>query len=39
MLRDLGCQHGQGFYFAKPIAAQTTIDYLRAQAGVSPAHR
>ena len=30
-LRDLGCGHGQGFYFARPMDADTTIEYLRAE--------
>ena len=34
-LRNLGCQLGQGFYFAKPMDAGATVDFLRAQAGAS----
>jgi diguanylate cyclase (GGDEF)-like protein/PAS domain S-box-containing protein len=30
-LRDLGCGLGQGFYFARPMDADATLDYLRAQ--------
>ena len=30
-LRDLGCGLGQGFYFARPMDADTTIEYLRAE--------
>jgi diguanylate cyclase (GGDEF)-like protein/PAS domain S-box-containing protein len=30
-LRDLGCGLGQGFYFARPMDADTTLDYLRAR--------
>jgi diguanylate cyclase (GGDEF)-like protein/PAS domain S-box-containing protein len=29
-LRDLGCGLGQGFYFARPMDADTTLEYLRA---------
>ena len=36
-LRTLGCQLGQGFYFAKPMDVTATIEYLRSQAGVSTA--
>jgi diguanylate cyclase (GGDEF)-like protein/PAS domain S-box-containing protein len=30
-LRDLGCGLGQGFYFARPMDADATLDYLRAE--------
>jgi diguanylate cyclase (GGDEF)-like protein/PAS domain S-box-containing protein len=30
-LRDLGCGLGQGFYFARPMDADTTVEYLRAE--------
>jgi diguanylate cyclase (GGDEF)-like protein/PAS domain S-box-containing protein len=30
-LRDLGCGLGQGFYFARPMDADATLDYLRSQ--------
>jgi EAL domain-containing protein (putative c-di-GMP-specific phosphodiesterase class I) len=30
-LRDLGCQHGQGYYFAKPLDDQQLTTLLRAQ--------
>jgi diguanylate cyclase (GGDEF)-like protein/PAS domain S-box-containing protein len=30
-LRDLGCGYGQGFYFARPMDPDTTIEYLRAE--------
>ncbi len=30
-LRDLGCGLGQGFYFARPMDPDTTIEYLRAE--------
>jgi diguanylate cyclase (GGDEF)-like protein/PAS domain S-box-containing protein len=30
-LRELGCGLGQGFYFARPMDADATLDYLRAQ--------
>ena len=34
-LRDLGCELGQGFYFAKPMDAQSTIEYLQSRPGDS----
>jgi EAL domain-containing protein (putative c-di-GMP-specific phosphodiesterase class I) len=30
-LRELGCGLGQGFYFARPMDADATIEYLRAE--------
>jgi diguanylate cyclase (GGDEF)-like protein/PAS domain S-box-containing protein len=30
-LRELGCGLGQGFYFARPMDADATLDYLRAE--------
>ena len=30
-LRDLGCELGQGFFFARPMDADATLDYLRAE--------
>ncbi len=30
-LRELGCGLGQGFYFARPMDADSTLDYLRAR--------
>jgi diguanylate cyclase (GGDEF)-like protein/PAS domain S-box-containing protein len=29
-LRDLGCDLGQGYYFARPMEADATLDYLRS---------
>jgi EAL domain-containing protein (putative c-di-GMP-specific phosphodiesterase class I) len=29
-LRDLGCGLGQGFYFARPMDAEATLEYLRS---------
>jgi EAL domain-containing protein (putative c-di-GMP-specific phosphodiesterase class I) len=26
-LRDLGCTHGQGFHFAKPLASRDALDF------------
>jgi EAL domain-containing protein (putative c-di-GMP-specific phosphodiesterase class I) len=31
-LRELGCDSGQGFLFAKPMDADATLDYLRTGA-------
>jgi EAL domain-containing protein (putative c-di-GMP-specific phosphodiesterase class I) len=30
-LRALGCEFGQGYYFAKPMDADRTLDYLRTR--------
>jgi len=30
-LRDLGCQHGQGYYMAKPISAEKTIELIESR--------
>ncbi|HWI21427.1 MAG TPA: EAL domain-containing protein [Baekduia sp.] len=30
-LRDLGCQLGQGFYFARPMNAESAIEFLQAR--------
>jgi diguanylate cyclase (GGDEF)-like protein/PAS domain S-box-containing protein len=38
-LRDLGCDLGQGYFFARPMDAEGTLDFLRAQreaAAVTP---
>jgi diguanylate cyclase (GGDEF)-like protein/PAS domain S-box-containing protein len=32
-LRDLGCDLGQGFLFARPMDVHSTLEYLRAAAG------
>ncbi|MFL6861898.1 MAG: putative bifunctional diguanylate cyclase/phosphodiesterase [Allosphingosinicella sp.] len=29
-LRDMGCTHGQGFHFARPLTAAAALDYFRA---------
>jgi diguanylate cyclase (GGDEF)-like protein/PAS domain S-box-containing protein len=36
-LRALGCELGQGFYFAKPMESSAAIDYLLSNLGVSAA--
>ncbi len=36
-LRDLGCQLGQGFHFARPMEPAAAEDFVRAQSGVSSA--
>ena len=35
-LRELGCELGQGFLFARPMDADSTLDYLRSAADGSP---
>jgi len=40
VLKAMGCPMGQGYYFAKPLAAQAAADYLKARpAGPSPQGR
>ena len=34
-LHGLGCELGQGFYFAKPMDSSATVEYLQAQPSVS----
>jgi len=29
MLRELGCEYGQGYFFAKPMSAADTTDLLK----------
>ncbi len=36
-LRGLGCELGQGFYFAKPMESSAAIEYLQSTLGVSAA--
>jgi diguanylate cyclase (GGDEF)-like protein/PAS domain S-box-containing protein len=36
-LRGLGCELGQGFYFAKPMDSSETIEYLRTRPDISAA--
>ena len=36
-LRDLGCEFGQGFFFAYPMDADATLAHLAAQLGDAPA--
>ena len=33
-LRDLGCEHGQGFYFARPMEADKALDFLSEAVGL-----
>ena len=37
-LRDLGCDLGQGFLFARPMDAHSTLEYLRTAAASAAAH-
>jgi len=32
VLRDLGCDYGQGYYFARPQNRDTTLQWLRQEA-------
>ena len=34
-LRELGCELGQGFYFARPMDATRTIEFLQTRPGPS----
>jgi diguanylate cyclase (GGDEF)-like protein/PAS domain S-box-containing protein len=36
-LRDLGCEFGQGFFFAYPMDADATLEHLTARLGEAPA--
>jgi EAL domain-containing protein (putative c-di-GMP-specific phosphodiesterase class I) len=36
-LRDLGCDKGQGFFFARPMAADAVLDFLRNSHAAVPA--
>jgi EAL domain-containing protein (putative c-di-GMP-specific phosphodiesterase class I) len=36
-LRELGCELGQGFYFARPMDSTATLEYLQSHANVAPA--
>jgi EAL domain-containing protein (putative c-di-GMP-specific phosphodiesterase class I) len=36
-LRDLGCDKGQGFFFARPMPADAVLDFLRASHEPVPA--
>jgi diguanylate cyclase (GGDEF)-like protein len=36
-LRDLGCEFGQGFFFAYPMDADATLEHLAARLGRAPA--
>ena len=38
-LRELGCGLGQGFLFARPMDADTTLEYLRTRAAEQPEAR
>jgi EAL domain-containing protein (putative c-di-GMP-specific phosphodiesterase class I) len=35
-LRDLGCDKGQGFFFARPMAAETVLEFLRSSHATVP---
>lgn len=39
LLRDLGCTHGQGYHFARPLREQDFVAYLRNQELASPERR
>jgi EAL domain-containing protein (putative c-di-GMP-specific phosphodiesterase class I) len=36
-LRDLGCDLGQGYHFARPMDADATLEFLRSRGASSPA--
>jgi EAL domain-containing protein (putative c-di-GMP-specific phosphodiesterase class I) len=36
-LRDLGCDLGQGFYFARPMTSDAVIEHLREHLGTPDA--
>jgi EAL domain-containing protein (putative c-di-GMP-specific phosphodiesterase class I) len=36
-LRELGCEFGQGFFFAYPMDADATLEHLVARLGSAPA--
>jgi len=36
-LRDLGCDKGQGFYFARPMDSERVIEFLATQDPAAPA--
>jgi diguanylate cyclase (GGDEF)-like protein/PAS domain S-box-containing protein len=36
-LRDLGCDKGQGFFFARPMDSDAVLDFLRSSQGPVPA--
>jgi EAL domain-containing protein (putative c-di-GMP-specific phosphodiesterase class I) len=36
-LRDLGCEIGQGFFFARPMAHDQLIEFMRARGAAVPA--
>ena len=36
-LRELGCETGQGFYFARPMPAAQLMEFLSTRASVAPA--
>jgi EAL domain-containing protein (putative c-di-GMP-specific phosphodiesterase class I) len=36
-LRDLGCDKGQGFFFARPMDSDTVLDFLRSSQAPVPA--
>jgi diguanylate cyclase (GGDEF)-like protein/PAS domain S-box-containing protein len=36
-LRDLGCDHGQGFYFAKPMEIDAALEFLGTNIGLEAA--
>ena len=30
LLKDMGCSHGQGFYWAKPMSVESALSWLAA---------